>query len=208
MQFKKNSLIIVCSLLMLGCSTKEQDVDILLNWMTGSFSSAEQAKTDTNYYDIRLEMIEIWKDRTDGPWIYVEQAVAEYKDKPYRQRVYQLVQEKEIVKSVVYSLDNPLRFAGEYKKEVPLNGLSPDSLRIREGCAVYLNKISQESFQGSTKENECISNHRGASYATSEVTVKKDRILSWDRGFDTDGIQVWGAEKGGYVFLKVNDKKL
>jgi hypothetical protein len=27
-------------------------------------------------------------------------------------------------------------------------------------------------------------------------------ILSWDRGFDANGNQVWGAEKGGYIFKK------
>ena len=205
MQRKLIFLLAIISLLISACE-KESDGKILLSWMTGSFSSAEQAKTDTNYYKIRLEMIEIWKDRNDGPWIYVEQAVAEYKDKPYRQRVYQLVQEKEIVKSVVYSFDNPLRFAGDYQNEIPLNELTPDSLRIKEGCAVYLNKTSQDTYQGSTKENECVSNLRGASYATSEVTVKKDRILSWDRGFDSEDNQVWGAEKGGYIFMKLINK--
>jgi hypothetical protein len=28
-------------------------------------------------------------------------------------------------------------------------------------------------------------------------------MLSWDRGFDEQGQQVWGAEAGAYVFLKV-----
>jgi hypothetical protein len=27
------------------------------------------------------------------------------------------------------------------------------------------------------------------------------KIVSWDRGFDASGAQVWGAEKGGYIFL-------
>jgi hypothetical protein len=37
--------------------------------------------------------------------------------------------------------------------------------------------------------------------ATSEVVVSPGRIESWDRGFDAEGVQVWGAEKGAYVFL-------
>ena len=37
--------------------------------------------------------------------------------------------------------------------------------------------------------------------ATSEVVVSPGRIESWDRGFDAEGAQVWGAEKGAYVFL-------
>lgn len=205
MQFRKIIMIFVLSAFVFGCAKENSDIDILLTWMTGSFSSAEQAKVDTNYYDIRLEMVQIWNERSDGPWIYVEQAVADFKDKPYRQRVYQLAQENEAVKSVVYSFDNPLRFAGDYKKENPLNQLTPDSLTIRQGCAVYLKKISNDTYKGSTKNKDCESIHRGASYATSEVTVKADRILSWDRGFDENEKQVWGAEMGGYIFLKNNN---
>jgi hypothetical protein len=203
MQVKKILMIFILSMLVTGCARKNTDIDILLFWMTGSFSSAEQAKLDTNYYDIRLEMVQIWKERNDGPWIYVEQAVADYKDKPYRQRVYQLVQENDKIKSIVYSFKSPLRFAGDYQIDDPLKKMTPDSLKIREGCAVYLNKISEDAYQGSTRDKDCVSDLRGASYATSEVTVKKDRILSWDRGFDSENDQVWGAENGGYIFLKV-----
>lgn len=170
--------------------------------MTGSFSSAEQAKMDSNFYDISLEMVQIWKDRTDGPWIYVEQALTTRKENPYRQRVYQLVQENEKFKSIVYSFKHDTLFAGDYKKENPLNQLTPDSLIIREGCAVILQKISDDTFQGSTKDRDCVSVHRGATYATSEVTIKEERIISWDRGFDLNDNQVWGAEKGGYIFIK------
>ena len=192
----------IISCIIIGCNNNS-DVDEILSWMTGSFSSAEQAKADTNYYDIRLEMVQIWKERSDGPWIYVEQAVADFKDKPYRQRVYQLVEENNVVKSIVYSFNDPLRFAGDYKNENPLNELTPDSLKLRNGCAVYLKKIAEDTYQGSTKDKECESSLRGASYATSEVIVKSDRILSWDRGFDANDVQMWGAEKSGYVFLKI-----
>jgi hypothetical protein len=42
---------------------------------------------------------------------------------------------------------------------------------------------------------------RGDSCATSQVTVRPGRIESCDRRFDAYGVQVRGAEKGGYVFL-------
>lgn len=197
-------VIVVAISFLCGCDKNDSDIDILLAWMTGSFSSEQQAKSDTNYFDIRLEMVQIWKDRSDGPWIYVEQAVADFKDKPYRQRVYRLVKENETLKSVVYSIENPLRFAGGYKNENALSQLTPDSLILRRGCAVILKKISVDTFQGSTNDKDCESNLRGSTYATSEVTIKSDRILSWDRGFDSNDDQVWGAEKGGYVFLKVD----
>jgi hypothetical protein len=177
--------------------------------MTGSFSSKEQAAKDTNYYNIELEMTEIWKDRPDGPWIYVEQAVAEFKDKPYRQRVYQLQKRSDgKTESIVYTIPDPQRFAGDYNKEIPLLRLNPDSLVVRKGCKVILYREDAGFFAGGTEGKNCKSNLRGADYATSEVIIKEDRIISWDRGFDKNDNQVWGAEKGGYVFIKRKNDSL
>ena len=52
--------------------------------LVGSFSSAAQADADSNFRAIDLHMVPIWTDRTDGPWLYVEQAVAEARDRPYQ----------------------------------------------------------------------------------------------------------------------------
>jgi hypothetical protein len=184
-------------------SYSQSDVEILADWMTGSFTSEEQAKADTNYLNIELEMVEIWKARPDGPWIYVEQAAAEFKDKPYRQRVYQLKKRNDgKIESVVYTIPDPLRFAGDYKKEIPLLKLTPDSLTIREGCKVVLYREDAGHFTGNTAGKNCESNLRGASYAASEVTIYENRIISWDRGFDEENKQVWGAVNVGYVFMK------
>ena len=178
-------------------------MDYLVDYMVGSFSSAEQAEKDTNYFNIELEMVQIWKDRTDGPWIYVEQAVAENKDKPYRQRVYQLKNRADLrIESIVYTIPDPLRFAGDYIKEFPLLRITPDSLTLREGCDVVLYMDDNGYFEGTTVDKNCSSDLRGASYATSEVIIYKDKLISWDRGFNKNGEQVWGATEGGYIFKK------
>lgn len=99
------ALLLLAAVLMTGAaeaSGEESDLETLRKWMTGSFSSHAQVQADSSYYDIRLEMVPIWKSRSDGAWLYVE----------------------------------------------------------------------------------------------------PDRIVSWDRGFDESGSQVWGATAGGYVFLR------
>ena len=145
----------------------------------------------------------MWTDRRDGPWLYVEQALAERRRRPYRQRVYHLVDRGDgAVSSEVYSFEDPLRFAGDWKKDEPLAGLNPDSLLVREGCAVVLRRTTADTFEGSTVEKECVSNLRGAAYATSEVTVAREQLTSWDRGFEAAGGQVWGAPEGPYIFRK------
>ena len=42
----------------------------------------------------------------------------------------------------------------------------------------------------------------------SEVFISETTMITWDRAFDEHYQQVWGAEKGGYVFKKVEDYSL
>jgi hypothetical protein len=173
--------------------------------MCGSFSSEQQALTDSSYFDIRLEMVPIWNEREDGAWLYVEQAVASALERPYRQRVYHVVEiEVGVFSSRVYSFPDPLQYAGDWNSPTPLSGLTPDDLEMREGCAVWLQRDFSGEFSGSTIGRSCVSNLHGAVYATSEVVIAPDRIESWDRGFDAEGEQIWGAENGGYIFVRQN----
>ena len=188
-------------------SEEKQDDQRLLQlaeWMQGSFNSSAQAAQDQDFFNIHLHMKRMWQDQEDSIWLYVEQAADGYLDRPYRQRVYELKQLTDnTFASVVYTFDEPLNHAGAWKKDSPLNELSPESLTIRKGCAVYLEWVeTKQVFSGATDTNKCESNLRGASYATSEVVIHKDKVVSWDRGYDADNQQVWGAEKGGYIFIK------
>ena len=182
------------------------DMSLLVSYMQGSFSSEEQSKNDTDYFDIRLQMKRIWSDRSDAIWIYVEQAVSSKLDKPYRQRVYKVVPLQDgIIESAVFTFPEPLKYAGDWKKDEPLINLTPDDLIQRAGCSVYLSKVADGSFVGSTKDKGCESDLRNAKYAVSEVIINKDGMISWDRGFNGNDEQVWGAANGGYVFKKVYD---
>ena len=183
---------------------KSIDTGKLVSFMEGSFSSEEQSKNDSDYYDIRLHMKRIWPEISSAYYLYVEQAVASAQEKPYRQRVYRITNTYEgRFESAVFTIKDPLRFAGEWKKENPLTELTPDSLTRREGCSVILTLMNDDTYEGSTEGNNCESDLRGAKYATSEVRISKDEIISWDKGYDADGRKVWGAEKGAYVFKKV-----
>ena len=190
-------------------STKEGSakggIDMLKELMTGSFSSEKQAKKDSTYYNITLKMYPIWEDRKEEHWLYVEQAVATAQNRPYRQRVYKIERAGEnVFRSIVYTLPNPKRFVGKWSTPEAFNAITPDSLTLRDDCAVYMKRMARKYFKGETKIGSCKSSLRGATYATSQVEVFKNKIVSWDRGFDNDDEQVWGAEKGGYIFDKLD----
>jgi hypothetical protein len=202
-------LVFVCFVIaaVSSATASADELETLVDWLTGSFSSAAQAQADSAYYDIRLEMVPIWAERASGHWLYVEQAAAGSLDRPYRQRVYQVMTECDgSLVSVVYALPEPLRFAGAWREPARFDQLTPDSLLPRVGCSVVLWRDSSGVFSGGTVGTECASQLRGAQYATSEVVVAADRIESWDRGFAAPDEQVWGAEKGPYIFLRIDEE--
>ncbi|HQW26771.1 MAG TPA: chromophore lyase CpcT/CpeT [Saprospiraceae bacterium] len=188
---------------------KSKDLKTLYGYMAGEFSSGAQATADSAFFHVMLRMAPIWKKSKDGYWLYVEQSIATAQDKPYRQRVYHLsLEDDTTIVSQVYELKNPLQYTGAWKDQTRLEVITRDSLINRQGCGIYLHKQADMSFRGSTRDNECLSAIRGAAYATSEVTILADKVLSWDRGWDTKGVQVWGAVKSGYVFVKTETYKL
>ena len=172
--------------------------------LSGRFSSAAQAEADPEYFAIRLTHVPIWRDRDDGPWLYVEQAAESSLDRPYRQRVYHLVAVEGGVRSDIYTLPGDVtEFVGA--DAAAFAHLGPDSLELRDGCAIHLSRTSADHYAGATRGQGCTSTLRGASYATSGVTVLADRLVTWDRGFDDAGAQVWGAVDGPYVFVRVGE---
>jgi len=180
------------------------DYQRLLTWMIGSFSSAEQAAADTTIVDIRMEVVPIWKHRSDGYWLYVEQAMAGSQEKPYGQLVYRLTRVNDsVLKVAVYTFNAPLRFAGDWKKPMPLQKLTADSLTAHDGCAIYLKKSGDTAFVGNTLGKGCPSSLGGATYVTSVMEITAKGMTVRDRGFDAKDKQVWGATTVGYVFKKL-----
>lgn len=184
-------------------STQAQSLKQLTQFMSGSFNSFEQAKNDSAYFDVSLEMAHIWKKDKQTKWLYVEQAITQNKNKPYRQRIYGITQtgENEFV-STVYLIPEEANYIGAYHKaKKRFKNLKSQDLEEKEGCHITLT-YNGKAYEGKTGDNSCPSKLRGATYATSEVIIYKKQLKSWDRGFDQKGKQVWGAEKGAYVFDK------
>jgi hypothetical protein len=188
-------------------------VEQLADWLEGSFSSRAQAEADPSYFDIRLRMERIWTDRTDGPWLYVEQARADLLDRPYRQRVYRLSRREDgRLLSAIYTLPEPVsRFAGALDRDdgaAIFASLSPDQLTLLDGCTVVLTwDATARRFIGGTEGQGCASTREGARYTTSQIELAEGVLVSWDRGFDETGRQVWGATAGGYRFDRVDSSR-
>lgn len=206
---KSNHFLIIVALLTFSSSwaqkrksTDSKALKELVSIMQGTYSSEKQAAADTAYYSISLRMIPIWKEK--GNFLYVEQALFSKQDKPYRVRIYKVSQRgaSEFV-SEIYTLKNEKDWIGKWKTPAEFDKLQEDQIELKPGCEVVLHRIEKNKFAGQTGEKSCPSELRGASYATSKVTVTPSQILSWDQGFNKEGKQVWGAEKAGYIFEKL-----
>lgn len=197
-------------LLLLGCNSasrasktkKEPGLEDFASALSGQFSSKQQAEADTSYLNISLSMSRIWEDRTDGIWLYVEQALASRREKPYRQRVYQLAHpSKNVFSSEIFTIGNAQEVVGLQDNPARRSLLTFDKIQLKEGCTVLM-KHKDGSYEGGTQGANCPSDLRGAKYTTTRIKLSAGRLESWDQGFDAAGKQVWGATKGGYVFIR------
>ena len=64
-----------------------EKVDRLADWLSGSFENATQADADPTFARLSLNACRVWPDRTDGRWIYVEEAPEGDLDRPTRQEM-------------------------------------------------------------------------------------------------------------------------
>jgi hypothetical protein len=191
--------------LIFGCKSvqenKANDLNQLVAIMQGTYSSEKQSIEDKEYFNISLRMIPIWKEK--GNYLYVEQAMFEKQESPYRVRIYKVSHRNDEFVSEIYTLKNEKEWIGKWKTPEAFAALSESDIELKPGCEVILKKQPDGTFIGETGEKTCPSELRGASYASSKVTVTPTQILSWDQGFDKEGKQVWGAVKGGYIFDKI-----
>jgi hypothetical protein len=196
-------LSILLSIAMLA-NAAPRDLDVLAERLTGHFSSERQSVEQPGYFDIHLHSVRIWPDRTDGIWIYVEQAMATALEKPYRQRVYMLVEEPNgVLVSVVYELPESASFVGAWAEPTRFEKVTPQQLVERVGCNVYMKRNERGEFVGSTTGRGCGSILNGATHATSEVVIDEKGMSTWDRGYNDQGEQMWGATEGPYRFDRV-----
>jgi CpeT protein len=169
--------------------------------LSGAFDSSQQAQEDPTYYDVSLTACAVSVEGIDTPTLYIEQALSDKLNQPYRQRVYVLSQVQEnVVKSEIYVLDNPNAYIGTCAED-EVRSVPFDSMTLKDGCAVEL-EWNGKGFVGGTDVGTCQSDMNGASYATSIVETTDSMILSWDQGWDSNDQQVWGAVDGAYIFLR------
>lgn len=208
----KRTLITLTLALLAGCPSSETPDDLTPTFdavgqleenLVGVFDSAQQSIDDPQYFAIQLITCPVHAPDLGERVVYVEQAVMGSADAPYRQRLYVLQGDDvaRIATTTVYALTDPQSAIGLCDGD--LATFAFDEVTRRAGCGVAMEWDEEdEAYVGGTAGTSCLSTMNGATHATAEVWIGADRIESWDRGFDGNGEQVWGAEAGPYEFLR------
>ena len=179
-------------------------VEELVAWLTGTFDSKNQADVDKDYQVVRMVTVAVPKSRLSfgAPVLYREQATLDRTDRPYLQRFLRIEEDPGGTILVrFFELKDPIAAAGKWRDASDLGLFGKNDVRERDGCLVTLRRVG-DRYEGGTTGTRCVSSLRGAAYATSEVRIWRDRLETWDRGYDGDGTQVWGPAKGPYHFVK------
>lgn len=168
--------------------------------LLGRFDSAMQALSDPQYFSIRVQTCRVAAPELGARVLYLEQARTGMA--PYRQRLYVLERDGADDRAVsrVFELNAPMDYVGLCSDPTRVT-FTPDDVIERGGCAVHLT-ARDDRFEGGTVGMGCESVLNGASYATSEVLLRSNGFSSWDRGYNTAGMQVWGATAGPYIFAR------
>ena len=183
------------------------------NLLIGTVDSSEQAGSNRNYQDVTIETCPvIIRDlpgyETNSKFLYVDQSLTLWQGSPYRQRFVKISagRDGKTINSTIYLPKiEKSQLVGLCRKSISERVFLYDAIGT-PSCLVNMRKLGK-SWIGSTPANGCPSTRGSAKYTTSELVLNETGLISWDRGWNQDGKQVWGAVEGPYVFKKVDAVK-
>lgn len=179
--------------------------------LSGEKFSTDQATQDPQvYFNLRLNSCPAAELADGSRVLYVEQAFLRTPEKPYRQRFLKVKPcsketkcDAEVSAYAVRDVEEYRNFCDRPKNQRPqaeevIGDVAEHLLTVR------LSRCEQGEqclYKGSTPPGGYPNSWNGATSCTSELTIYKNgEIHSWDRGYNEEGAQVWGLEKGPYEF--------
>lgn len=177
--------------LVLQVDTKEY-----VKMISGQFSTRNQSMMDSTFDNVVVYTRPIKRDN-NGVWIYTEQGEAR-NYRPYRQRVYIIVNKGHYLLQKTYTLRNPQQ---RVTRDIRLS-----DLEYKQGCDILIYKKSPNMYAGKTDGTNCVATFRGSVYVTSTFMVLPYGVVSWERGYDSNHNQVWGSRNGYYIYERVKRK--
>ncbi|MBE9114273.1 chromophore lyase CpcT/CpeT [Lusitaniella coriacea LEGE 07157] len=206
---------LITAIAVLGIATPLQanpikpEVEIVATHLVGIMETSAQAAANLDAPSVRMTTCRVRIAARDPArnlhsaapvFLYQEQALTERLQRPYRQRFLQLAPSatENSVESKAFKPIDPERWIGLCDRAENQRILQPSDL-IEAGCSVFLVPVNQ-IYVGNTQAGGCATNVRGAVRITNTIFLHSAGMDTWDRGFDAQGNQVWGAKDQSYQF--------
>ncbi|MDV3350093.1 chromophore lyase CpcT/CpeT [Leptothoe sp. LEGE 181152] len=178
-----------------------QHVDAVVEHLTRPMDTTEQAERNSRFVGVQMTTCPIQVTGSAeqyGIYLYQEQALTAHIESPYRQRFLYITLSKDAtrVESHTFKPPIPETWTGLCQQATP----SIDTHALGELVCVVSLRPSTLGYVGSTPTEGCPVNLRGAVRLTNTIVLHQDGMDTWDRGFDANGEQVWGAEVEPYQY--------
>ncbi|WP_013321691.1 chromophore lyase CpcT/CpeT [Gloeothece verrucosa] len=192
------------------------EVNSVVTHLVGIMDTSAQAAENPKKSSVRMTTCQVtFRGANDSVqnsfgspvYLYQEQALTQELNKPYRQRFLEIQPSvgQETVESKSYKPAQPETLIGLCNK--------PESERVLQQsdlgefvCRVFL-KPSPDGFIGETPPEGCPANVRGAVKITNTIILHSRGMDTWDKGYDAQGHQVWGAREDAYQYRWVNQQR-
>lgn len=189
----------------------EQQAEAVATLLEGQMDTSAQANENSQAPSVRMTTCRIQvTDASANPasiFLYQEQAMTSNLSKPYRQRFLQISPNPstQSVRSLSFRPTTATTFAGWCNKPLAERTLKLSDLGTSV-CSVFL-KPAGRNYIGSTPMNGCPAKYRGAVRITNRIELTPTGMNTWDRGFDANGKQVWGAKTEAYQYHRVAETR-
>jgi len=195
-------------------STLEQQAEEVAALLSGKMDTSAQAIANPKAPNVQMTTCRIellTPADSESIFLYQEQAMSTSLDKPYRQRFLEISPSplSQSVRSRSFKPADPTRWSGlcDSRKDrftnradnpKQITNLSDLGTPI---CNVFLKQVGT-IYLGNTPIDGCPANVRGAVRITNHIELTPASMNTWDRGFDAQGKQVWGAKTESYQFRR------
>lgn len=205
---KKIAFLIICiCTLTTSYSHAQNNADKILlysDWFGGTYSTSEQVASDSQFFNIHLEIIPCTVADQSGHWYLLKSSFINDIDNPYRLEFYHFSEiDFGFINIDRYKFADSVIFKNDARDTLLLGNLTLNHLQKKERCSIVLSKLN-ESFAGSTMGKNCPSTLRKSSYAIIDIEISADDFYLWERGFNSKNKQVWGSSVDGHVFKKID----
>jgi len=181
------------------------DIKTLARWMASDFSNQEQAFENPPFFaHIRVCMRPLPSDFLNCTSFFLEQAYDFMLNRPYRLRVFKIIQVDDHIELAHFKLKDQEKFFGASRDLQRLQNLTLEDLEEMPGCDMIVSWTGH-SFKGEVKPGKaCIVERNGkTTYLDNSFEIDENKLISYDIGRDpeTDEL-VWGSVAGPFHFKR------